>query len=127
MTVLESTLKTTVGPAVNSGALPETTRKFDTTRRISPAVAHELNNIIAIIQGYADRLRSKNSDNPALEPHLKLISDAAKRAAGVVRDALPHPPAPDLPAQSAASRRVTAFRPDIETAAIRFDALRLIA
>jgi len=68
--------------------------QFDPARHISPAVAHELNNIIAIIRGYADRLLFKHAENPALEPQLKLISDAAKRAAIIIHDAMPKNPAP---------------------------------
>ena len=77
--------------------------RLDSARHISPGVAHELNNILTIIKGYADRLRLKNADNPALEPHLKLIAEAAWRAAAIVRDATPKetsPPAqpqPNLP------------------------------
>lgn len=63
--------------------------KFDPTRHVAPLVAHELNNIFAIIQGYADRLLLKHSENPALEAHLKLISEAARRATTIVRDATP--------------------------------------
>jgi C4-dicarboxylate-specific signal transduction histidine kinase len=62
--------------------------KLDPARHISPVVAHELNNILTIIQGYADRLLIKNGENPALESHLKLISEAAHRAAILVRSAV---------------------------------------
>jgi hypothetical protein len=63
--------------------------KFDPARHISPTVAHELNNILTIIQGYADRLLVKNSGNPALESHLKLICEASRRASILVRSAVP--------------------------------------
>jgi len=63
--------------------------KIDPTRQISPVVAHELNNLLTIIQGYADRLLMKHGENPALEAHLKLISEASRRAAIVVRSAVP--------------------------------------
>jgi len=81
-----------------AGTPHETTQKFDSARHIPPAVAHELNNIIAIIRGYADRLLVKHAQNAALEPHLKLISDAARRAGLIIRDALP----PNPPARPAA-------------------------
>ena len=61
-------------------------------------VAHELNNIVTIIQGYADRLLLKHGENPALETHLKLISEAARRATAIVRDA--SPPDPSVPIRS---------------------------
>ena len=63
--------------------------KFDPARHISPVVAHELNNILTIIQGYADRLLVKNAGNPALESHLKLICEASRRATILVRSAVP--------------------------------------
>jgi signal transduction histidine kinase len=80
--------------------------KSDPARHISPAVAHELNNILMIIQGYTDRLLLKHGDNPAIEPHLKLIAEAARRATTLVRNsATPaqprpqaNPPQPPTPA-----------------------------
>jgi nitrogen-specific signal transduction histidine kinase len=63
--------------------------KFDPARHIPPAVAHELNNILTIIQGYADRLLIKHGENPALEQNLKLITEATRRATYLVRDATP--------------------------------------
>jgi nitrogen-specific signal transduction histidine kinase len=59
--------------------------KFDPACHIAPVVAHELNNILTIIQGYADRLLLKHEKDAALEPHLKLISEAARRATTIVR------------------------------------------
>ena len=59
------------------------------TRHISPVVAHELNNILTIVQGYAERLLFKHPENAALQPHLKLILEAARRATAVVREAAP--------------------------------------
>jgi signal transduction histidine kinase len=88
--------KMAAAAAAGADALHETTQKFDSTQHISPVVAHELNNIIAIIRGYADRLLFKHGENPALEPHLKLISEAAKRAATIVHDALPPNPSPTV-------------------------------
>jgi hypothetical protein len=63
--------------------------KFDPACHVAPVVAHELNNILTIVQGYADRLLLRHSDDPALLPQLKMISEAARRAAGVVRKATP--------------------------------------
>lgn len=59
----------------------------DSPRQMSRDVAHELNNILTIVRGYADRLVLKHGDNPALRPELQLISDNARRAANVVRAA----------------------------------------
>ena len=58
-------------------------------RQISREVAHELNNILTIVQGYAERLLMKHGNNPALRPELQLISDNARRAVSVVRQASP--------------------------------------
>jgi len=62
---------------------------FDPARHIGPMVAHDLNNILTIVQGYADRLLLRHGANPALMPDLKLISEAARRAATVIRNAKP--------------------------------------
>lgn len=79
--------KTLSAPVEPGGAerLPEAA--VEPARHISPVVAHELNNLLTVIQGYADQLLFKHAQNPALEPRLKLISEAARRAATVVRDA----------------------------------------
>jgi nitrogen-specific signal transduction histidine kinase len=72
-----------------TGSRPEPDQKFDPTRHVAPVVAHELNNILNIVQGYADRLLLRHSDDPALMPHLRLISEASKRAVAIVRAATP--------------------------------------
>jgi hypothetical protein len=63
--------------------------EFDPTRHIGPVVAHELNNILTIVQGYADRLLLRHGANPAIMNELKLISEASRRAATVIRNAKP--------------------------------------
>ena len=64
-------------------------------RQISREVAHELNNVLTIVRGYADRLIMKHGENPALRPELQLISDNARRAERVIRAA--SQPKPALP------------------------------
>ncbi len=61
--------------------------KPDADRHISLTLAHELNNILTVVQGNADHLLSKHQENAALAPGLKKISDAARRAAELVRNA----------------------------------------
>jgi signal transduction histidine kinase len=71
------------------GNLHEAAQKFDPARHVAPVVAHELNNILTIVQGYADRLLLRHGEDPALGLHLKMISEASQRAAAVVRAATP--------------------------------------
>jgi signal transduction histidine kinase len=71
------------------GSARELAATFDPQRHVAPIVAHELNNILTIVQGYADRLLLRHGEDPALLPHLRLISEAAHRAAIVVREATP--------------------------------------
>ena len=66
--------------------------KFDTAQQIPPAIRHELNNILTIIQGYADGLLRKHRQDPMLQPPLQLILDSARRAATIIREASPPPP-----------------------------------
>lgn len=82
MTFDESARKTPI-------ALLEQGQTFDPAQHIAPTVAHQLNNILTIVQGYTDRLLLRHGQNPALMPDLKLISEAARRAATVVRNAKP--------------------------------------
>jgi signal transduction histidine kinase len=72
-----------------AGSQGETTAKYDPARHVAPIVAHELNNILAIVQGYAERLLLRHSDDAALMPQLRVISEASRRAAAVVRAATP--------------------------------------
>jgi hypothetical protein len=61
----------------------------DPSPQMSREVAHDLNNILTLIQGYAERMMMRHGDNPALHPDLQHIKDNAKRAALVVRRATP--------------------------------------
>jgi hypothetical protein len=94
MSSIENIYKKMAESAAGNGNSPEATRNVDSAQHIPPGVAHELNNIIAIIRGYTDRLLVKHSQDPTLEPHLKLISNAARRAGLIVREAMPPQPSP---------------------------------
>jgi hypothetical protein len=85
---IQTKLPATLEPC-ESNDWRETNPNFDPTRHMAPTVAHELNNILTVIQGYADRLLLHHGGDSALMPHLKQISEAARRAAGVVRKATP--------------------------------------
>ncbi|HEY2329775.1 MAG TPA: histidine kinase dimerization/phospho-acceptor domain-containing protein [Verrucomicrobiae bacterium] len=73
----------------------------DAEKQIGREVAHELNNILTIIRGYADRMALKHGANPALRPDLQLISENVKRAESVIRHST-------LPRVSPVSRAVAA-------------------
>ena len=83
----ETSYKKMASSLESSGAEIPHGAKSDTVRHISPVVAHELNNLLTIIQGYADRLLIKHGENPEIEAKLKLISEASRRAATLVRSA----------------------------------------
>jgi signal transduction histidine kinase len=67
-------------------------RKPDADRHISLTLAHELNNLLTVVQGHAERLFAKHREDSVLASNLKTISDAAHRAAELVRNA----PKPDF-------------------------------
>jgi hypothetical protein len=63
--------------------------EFSPARHISPAVAHELNNILTVVQGFSDCLLLEHGEDAELQPQLKRISEASRRAAMIIRDAMP--------------------------------------
>jgi signal transduction histidine kinase len=90
MSSVDSINKTMAAPLEQSGAEnAQPSQKFDPARQVSRDIAHELNNILTVIQGHADRLLLKHGEDPALARYLKVISEAAQRAATIVRDATP--------------------------------------
>lgn len=56
---------------------------------IGRQVAHELNNILTILRGYAERMMIKHGENPSLRPDLQLINENVRRAERVVRQSTP--------------------------------------
>ncbi len=72
-----------------AGRFHETACKFDSAHPMPRTVVHELNNILTIIQGYADRLLLKHGQDPALQPQLRMIYESARRAASLIREAAP--------------------------------------
>ena len=73
----------------NGGGANNQEAKSEPVRHISPVTAHELNNILTVVQGYAERLLIRHGDDAALQPQLKVITDAARRAAAIIREATP--------------------------------------
>jgi len=61
----------------------------DNQKQIGREVAHDLNNILTIIRGYADRMLIKHGENPALRPDLQIITENVKRAESLIRLATP--------------------------------------
>jgi len=69
----------------NQAIMTSQSASADAQKQIGREVAHELNNILTIINGYADRMMMKYGGNAAMRPELQLISENARRAASVVR------------------------------------------
>lgn len=78
----------------SGGENRQANHKPDSDRHLSLTLAHELNNILTVVQGHADRLFLKHREDSALAPGLKSISEAAHRAAELVRNALKLDPSP---------------------------------
>ncbi|HXR03657.1 MAG TPA: histidine kinase dimerization/phospho-acceptor domain-containing protein [Verrucomicrobiae bacterium] len=90
-----------------AGRFQDTACKVDSVWQMPRTVVHELNNILTIIQGYADRLLLKHGEDPALQQQLRMIFESARRAATLIREAAPpaqnlahrqNPPSPPSPA-----------------------------
>jgi hypothetical protein len=90
MSSYDTICETKAPPGCNgAGGLREPAHQPDPVRHISPNVAHELNNILTVVQGYSDCLLFKHREDAALQPHLKMISDASRRASAIIREAMP--------------------------------------
>ena len=63
-------------------------QKLESVGQLAAGVAHDFNNILTIIQGYADCLIARSPSDPATAKALKQISDAARRAAALTRQLL---------------------------------------
>lgn len=96
MSSFESLDKNTDSPLQTNGGENHTPRS-DSDRHISATLAHELNNLLTVVQGHADRLFFNHREDAALASNLKKISEAAHRAAELVRNA----PKPNLDSPAA--------------------------
>ena len=72
-----------------AGRFQEIACKYDSAQPVPRTVVHELNNILTIIQGYADCLLLKHGENPALQPQLQKIFESARRATTLIRERMP--------------------------------------
>jgi two-component system cell cycle sensor histidine kinase/response regulator CckA len=63
------------------------TQKLEALGRLAGGIAHDFNNSLAIILGYAELLEEGVDDDPLVE-HVKRVTGAAERAAGVINQLL---------------------------------------
>jgi PAS domain S-box-containing protein len=63
-------------------------QKLESVGQLAAGVAHDFNNILTVIQGYADCLIARSSSDASTGKALKQISDAARRAAALTRQLL---------------------------------------
>jgi len=63
-------------------------QKLESIGQLAAGVAHDFNNILTVIIGYADSILEDRQSDEALGRPLKQISDAAKRAATLTRQLL---------------------------------------
>jgi len=63
-------------------------QKMEVIGQLAGGVAHDFNNILAIIMGYSDLMMQKIGPDGELRSHLETIRSAAERAAGLTRQLL---------------------------------------
>jgi two-component system, cell cycle sensor histidine kinase and response regulator CckA len=63
-------------------------QKLESVGQLAAGVAHDFNNILTIVQGHADRLIEKSSDDENFVEPLNQISAAAKRASSLTQQLL---------------------------------------
>ncbi len=63
-------------------------QKMEVVGQLAGGVAHDFNNIIAIIMGYSDLMKDKLGEDKEMKKYLEAIRMAAERAAGLTRQLL---------------------------------------
>jgi two-component system, cell cycle sensor histidine kinase and response regulator CckA len=63
-------------------------QKMEVIGQLASGVAHDFNNILAVIMGYSDLMIQKFSENEETKSHLETIRSAAERATGLTRQLL---------------------------------------
>jgi len=63
-------------------------QKLESIGQLAAGVAHDFNNILTVIQGYADLLYARYAKDPDLANPLKQVSNATRRASALTRQLL---------------------------------------
>ena len=63
-------------------------QKMESIGQLAAGVAHDFNNILTVIQGYADLLLARNLPDKSVNDPLKQISNASRRASALTRQLL---------------------------------------
>ncbi|MCX6954155.1 MAG: PAS domain S-box protein, partial [Verrucomicrobia bacterium] len=83
-------------------------QKMEALGQFSGGVAHDFNNILAVISGYAELSRMQLKDQPAIGEHLGAVLQAAGRATDLVRQIL------TFSRQQPQARQLIQLRPVVE-------------
>ena len=63
-------------------------RKMESIGRLAGGVAHDFNNMLSVILGYAQMALQETSPNSSVQSHLRRIMDASQRSANITRQLL---------------------------------------
>lgn len=63
-------------------------QKLESIGRLVGGVAHDFNNRLLVIMGYAEMLKRATADNPEIESHADVVLTSARRAADLTRQLL---------------------------------------
>lgn len=70
-------------------SLHQASQSPDNDKLIGRQAAHELNNILTILRGYAERMMVKHAENVSLRPDLQSLNENLRRAERLVRQSTP--------------------------------------
>jgi two-component system, cell cycle sensor histidine kinase and response regulator CckA len=75
-------------PAAAPAPAEEGERVMDAVSRLAGGIAHDLNNILLVVQGYAEMALAEKDAGPETRAHVAEVRDAAARASALVADLL---------------------------------------